>query len=330
MVEIKELLPEQKQDLMDFLREWCPDHPELSKGDIFDWIIADNFVALNDGKIVGYLSHLHQNVIRGGETFKVGWGTSIVINMSDNDIRKQAGRGLLTKAEENLPYFGVGIIPTIVEPYKRRGHFVRDDGSMMYARFLQPKRALQFLGMNKALAIPLKIINLVFRMHTPPRPMENISTITSFDKAHDPIWEKYLKEHEMYGERTAEYLNHKLKQPDRDYSCRISKSRVTGEVDGYIIWRFAKHGAKDLSVFKICDLVGSETAKRNLLLTANLYLKESGRKPDSIIAMSSKKDRHIYRYAGMYLAKPYLYMTPPRYDSKMHITFFDSDLDNLW
>jgi len=41
-------------------------------------------------------------------------------------------------------------------------------------------------------------------------------------------------------------------------------------------------------------------------------------------------DKKTYKKAGMCISKPYPITMRPHITAKMHISFFDSDLENLW
>jgi hypothetical protein len=49
-----------------------------------------------------------------------------------------------------------------------------------------------------------------------------------------------------------------------------------------------------------------------------------------VVALSSYVDELFYRKAGLYISNPHVVTLPPKITAKMHVTFFDADLDNLW
>lgn len=92
---------------------------------------------------------------------------TLVLNMSDSKVRKQAGQELLGRCENNPPlqYSAVGVVPAREEPYKRCGHVVRRDCSKMYARFLNPAKALKYLGKSSIYASVIKLADVFCPKH---------------------------------------------------------------------------------------------------------------------------------------------------------------------
>ena len=328
-VEIHELEENQIEELLQFLRKWGADHPELGEGSIIRWQKCFRFVALHDGRIVGYIGQISHDFKYGEHAsaagiLKVGWGVTLVLDMSDDKLRKKAGRGLLSRCENNPPYLftGVGVVPTIEEPYKRRGYAIRRDSSKMYARFSRPRKALNYLGKPIYYAPILKMANLIYKSRTSFN-NSRLRKIEQFDPAWDSLWDDFLsRQYDLYGVRNAEYLNYKLSQPNRSYHVYVHDD------GGYIIFRLAIHRIRDLKLVKICDLLGQERAKFELIGPAMKFNLEQ----DSygIIALGSVEDEAIYRNAGLYISRPYPIALRKDIAEKMHVTFFDSDLDNLW
>lgn len=328
-VTIQDFQESQMDELLGFLTEWSPDHPELGEGDIIRWQKCHRFVAIHKGRIVGYIAQIPHEFKFGkagnGEgTEPFGWAVTLVLNMSDNNVRKKAGRGLLSRCENNPPllYSGVGMVPEVEEPYKRRGHSIRTDCAKMYSRFQRPVKTLKYMGKSTALAPFLALANF---LKGAPRKVRfgEMTQITEFKPEWDDQWDRILSEqHELYGIRDAEYLNYKLAQPNRDYHVYTHSS------GGYIVYRHAQHRVRDLNLVKVCDLVGTDEAKADLLTLAVDLARE--KKAYGIVALGSVDEELIYRKAGLYLSKPYHMAVQPKITAKVHISFFDSDLDNLW
>ncbi|MEA3296715.1 MAG: hypothetical protein U9R56_02490 [candidate division Zixibacteria bacterium] len=328
-VEIVELNEAQIDELLAFLTEWSPEHPELGEGSIIRWQNCFRFVALHNGRIVGYMAQIPHEFKYGPKSGNdgiehIGWAVTLVLNLSDDQIRKQAGRGLLTKCENNPPwqYTGVGMVPEVEKPYKRRGHAIRRDCSRMYTRFLNARKALAYVGKSTLFAPAVGLAN-AFNRTTRKMKWGKVTNITRFEPEWDQKWDKLLSEqHELYGIRDAEYLNYKLAQPNRDYHV------YTHSHNGYIIFRHAVRRVGDLNLVKVCDLVGTPEAKADLL-TLPVKLAYDV-KAYGIVAMGSYDEEKSYRKAGLYISKPYPIAMHPHITAKMHISFFDSDLDNLW
>ena len=331
-VEISEFKESQIDELLSFLKKWAPEHPELATGDILRWQRSNNFIASYRGKIVGYIGQIPYDFKYGKPSHRegiehFGWGVTLTLNLSNDNIRKKAGRGLLDRCENNPPliFAGAGVIPTIEEPYKRRGHQIRRDCCRMYARFENPKKVLKYLSVPHFLAPLIKLTNLFRRVWIPidDELIENINWIDRFESRWDHIWDRTLcRQYELYGIRNAEYLNHKLSQPNREYSA------FWDSAGGYIILRKAIHPLQSLTLIKVCDLVGTSDSKKRLLRIGMKYLYHE--KADGIVALGSAQDRKIYRSVGMYISKPYPVCLHKSIKAKIHISFFDSDLDNLW
>jgi hypothetical protein len=328
---ISEFHESQMDELLSFLSRWSADHPELGQGDIVRWQQCYRFVAIHNDRIVGYIAQIphdfkygHLSGRTGIEHF--GWAVSLVLDMSDDDIRKKAGRRLLKRCEDNSPllYSGAGMVPAVEDVYRRRGHRIRRDCCKMYARFTRPVKALRYLARPVAYAPLIKLANMFHPVKATRQDLTgNVTWIENFSPSYDSRWDDILRnQYELYGVRTAEYLNYKLSQPNREYYVFYNRN------GGYIILRTAKHPLKDLVLVKICDLVGLNWIKPQLLGLAMQYFHHSG--ADGIVALSSTKDEKLYHEAGMYISKPYPICLHKSITAKVHISFFDSDLDNLW
>jgi hypothetical protein len=328
-VEIRQLEHGQLGDLLNFLTKWAPDHPELGEGEIIRWQRCHKFVAFHDGRIVGYVGQIPHEFRFGrgkrkSESIMVGWGVTLVLDTSDDQIRKKAGRMLLARCENNPPlvFAGVGVVPAIEGPYRRRGHAVRRDCCNMYSRFIKPSRPLQYLRKSPIYVPPIRVANLFLKAKRASR-IGSAEKIERFKDEWDAIWDRHLSEqYELYGVRNAAYLNYKLSQPNRDYRVYVYGS------SGYIVFRIARHRIRDLKLTKICDLVGSYKEKLDLLSLAVDFAYRSD--SHGIVAISSVDDESMFRKAGLYISRSYPVMMPRDMTAKMHVTFFDSDLDNLW
>ena len=331
-VKISEFHSSQFDELLSFLRRLEPNHPELHDGKILQWQKCHKFVALHNGKIVGYIGQIPHDFRYGELSYRlglehIGWGVTLVLDLSDNGIRKKAGRLLLARCENNPPlmFAGVGVIPTIESVYRRRGHVIRRDCCKLYGCFRNPERALAYLSKPVFWGRLIKVANFVFRIKSLLKKdlTNRVKWIDRFEPAWDDTWERILyHRYALYGTRNAEYLNYKLSQPNREYYVFYH----TG--GGYIILRTAIHPTRNLNLVKICDLVGSDHIRRQLLGLAMQYFHHSD--VDGIVALSSVKDRRLYRSVGMYIAKAYPVCLHKSIKAKIHVSFFDSDLDNLW
>ncbi len=332
------LTPEWERAALDFLREQTVEHPELADAALHKWQRADRFVVIHENKVVGYVGQIPQE-FRGsdGQVFKFGFGTALQPDMTHgDDLRKASGRALLYVLENNDPwrFAGAGMIPSVIPVYERRGHTIKREDVKMYARLFKPDRVLQYFQSKATwshwrkgalIAFPIRVANAIMPLRTKHRGIESIN---AFLESWDGIWKRYLDEqYDLFHVRNAEYLNHKLAQPKREYISAIHKSG-DGTVDGYIVFRLARHPKGVLNLLKICDVVGSPEAKVELMSFANSHT--VGEDLDGITAMSSQRDQGLFRKAGLYVAKPYPILLPKGVDKEVHVSFFDSDLDNLW
>lgn len=325
---------EEFKELLEFFKRWAPDHPELSKGLITKWQNGDHFISRYKGKIVGYITQIPQIFKYGLTQSKsgienIGWGVTLILDMSElgkqpSLVRAAITHELLSKCENNPPliHCGVGMIPEILKTYQRRGMILRDDCLNMYARFIKPKKALAFLKQKSYLSYPFGILNYLFPIKINDGG-KNIFEISRFDEEFDSTWDSILsKKYELYGMRNAEYLNYKISQPEKNYHIYLH------EHGGYVIFRYAEHLTKDLKIVKICDLVGDNRIRYELLKVPLYFAVKNG--AYAVVSISSKCDSTLYRSVGMYVKKTYLLALRPPITAKMHVTFFDADLDNLW
>ena len=135
--------------------------------------------------------------------------------------------------------------------------------------------------------------------------------------------------YELYGARNADYLNYKLAQPTRDYRAFVHRDPA-GTVDGYIVFRRARHRARDLDLVKVCDLVGDDRAQRDLLVEVTRFVEAEATGTYGIVALSGAADRGVFRSAGLWVARPYPVVVAAPVAGRMRVSFFDSDLDDLW
>jgi hypothetical protein len=328
---VEELKESDIGELLTFLARWSPDHPELGQGEIVRWQKCRRWIFRYHGEIIGYIAQIPQ-LYRYGKpsgqhgTEAIGWGVTLVLDQSpDSERRRSASvHELLSKVEQNPPWqFGaVGVVPEIEEPYRRRGHVVRRDCSMMFARPMKAAPLLRYFGKSTLLAPAVSVAGALIPA-TRRVSSEKLERIFAFDPVWDDLWDRTMSDQfELYGTRTAEYLNYKLSQPEREYEAW---RHVDG---GYIIFREARHRVKDLCLLKICDLVASDAAARDLLALAVARAYE--RRVYGIVALGAQSEKSRYRQVGLYIARPYPVTLPPTISARIRITFFDSDLDNLW
>jgi hypothetical protein len=262
---------------------------------------------------------------------QIGWGITLVLDMSDDTTRKAAGRGLLQACEEapGLRYAAVGVVPAIEPAYLRRGHQIRRDANNYYARFFRPTKALTYWNRSAAWAPLLTAANLLRPAATTPR-FGTLEPITRFAPEWDGIWDGLMRrQYEVFGKRDAEFLNYKLAQPNRRYFAVLHRDG-TGAIDGYVVYRRAKHRVKDMDLVKICDFVGTSTAKRDLFADAMRFARREGAGAYGIVGLGSVADAREFRAAGLYVVRPYPVVLAADVTGRPRVTFFDSDLDNLW
>jgi hypothetical protein len=157
-----------------------------------------------------------------------------------------------------------------------------------------------------------------------------LEAITRFLPEWDGIWDRLLKaQYELYGMRDAAFLNYKLAQPNRTYFTFLHRDRA-GAIDGFVVYRRAQHHVKDMDLVKVCALVGTRTARQDLLAEAMRFALEDARGTYGIVGLSSVKDAAEFRSAGMYVTRPYPVVLAAGVAGAIRVDFFDSDLDNLW
>jgi hypothetical protein len=320
-------------ETLSMMRRWSPDHPELGERSLYDWQRCARFVALSGGKVVGQIGQVsHQFRYGDGRPpVQLGWGITLVLDMSDDPVRKAAGRQLLKACEDapGLKYAAVGVVPAIEPAYERRGHQVKRDSSAYYARFFEPAKVLAYWNKPVALAPLVRVANAVMRPRTAPR-HGTLERITKFLPEWDATWDALLKgRYEFYGYRDAAFLNYKLAQPNRQYSAFLHRDRA-GTIDGFVVYRRARHRVKDLDLVKVCALAGTGTALRDLLAESMRFALEEASGTYGIVGLSAASDAPEFRSAGMYVARPYPVVVAAGVEGKIRVDFFDSDLDNLW
>jgi hypothetical protein len=325
--------PQHLEPILELMRRWSPDHPELAEPSLYAWQRCARFVALAGDRVVGQIcqiAHEYRSATRAPQ--QIGWGITLVLDMSDDGIRKAAGRQLLAACENapGLHYAAVGVVPAIEPAYLRRGHQLTRDSSRYFARFFEPKKALAYWNKPEWAAPALALANVVMR---PSSRVEHGSfqAITEFDPAWDATWDRLLKaRYDLAGARTADYLNYKLRQPRREYHVYLHRDKQ-GTIDGYIVFRRARHLTRDLDLVKVCDFVGAEPAVSDLLTVAMAYAfaaRERG--TYGIVGLSGVEDTAMFRRAGLWVARPYPVVLAAPVQGRIRVSFFDSDLDDLW
>ena len=315
------------------MRKWSPDHPELGEKSLYDWQRCTRYLAMFGDEVVGHIAQVaHEfRYADGRPSVTLGWGITLVINMSEDAVRKAAGRLLLKACEEapGVKYAAVGVVPTIEPAYLRRGHQIVRDASSYFARFFRPEKALAYWGKPTWLAPFGKLAGLVWRPDTTIR-HGALEPVSQFLTEWDGIWDGLLKhQYEFYGVRNADFLNYKLAQPNRQYFTFVHKD-TSGIVDGYIIYRRAKHLVKDMDLVRVCDMVGSRTARQDLLAKAMEFALKDSPGTYGIVGLSSALDEQSFKSAGMFVTRKYPVVLAAGVAGQVRVTLFDSDLDNLW
>lgn len=317
------------EETLRLLRESNPDHPEVASRELFEWQKYERFLTLFQGRVAGYIARIHQAFWHKGTSINIGFGVTLILDVSNFTVKTFAGTALLDRLLDNssLKYAAVGIVPEIEQSYIRRGYAIDRDSLRMFARFFFPLNALKYLKKSPNLALPIKIINRF--MPTIRRIRSgSIEQIDRFDPEWDETWRRILSEqYEFYGDRSASFINYKMSQPGKSYLSCVHRDHG-GVIDGYIVYRESFHKVKDLKLVRICDLVGTDSAKINLLSHAVRFARGSG--VDGIVAISSNRDRKVYRRCGLWISQRYPIVLDPEIKARAHITFFDSDLDSLW
>lgn len=315
------------------MRKWSPDHPELGERSLYDWQRCRRYLALAGGKVVGQIGQVEHEFryADGRPSVKLGWGITLVLDMSDDATRKASGRQLLKACEDapGLKYAAVGVVPIIEPAYLRRGHQINRDANNYYARFFAPRKALAYWKKPAALGPFIKLANSMLRPQTRVR-FGTLEAITRFLPEWDTIWDNLMKQqYELYGKRDAEFLNYKLAQPNRTYYTFLHRDPA-GAIDGFIVYRRAKHLVKDMDLVKICAVVGSRTAKQDMLAEAMRFAVNDATGTYGIVGLSSALDAQEFKSTGMYVVRPYPVVLAAGIEGQIRVDFFDSDLDNLW
>ncbi len=333
-VRVVPFTPQHLEPVLELMRRWSPDHPELAERSLIEWQRCARYVALDGERVVGQICQVSHE-FRYNDTrasVPVGWGITLVLDMSDDATRKAAGRQLLATCENapGLKYGAVGVVPTIEPAYLRRGHRLTRDSSAYFARFFRPEKALAYWNKPTWLAPGIHAANAVLRARRPS--IEgSVERITQFDAAWDATWNRLLRgRYELAGVRTADYLNYKLAQPRRAYHAYVHRD-AAGAVDGYVVFRRAKHLTRDLDVVRICDFAGSDAALDMLLAKATEFAREEqSRGTYGIVGLSAMSDAATFKRAGLWIQRPYPVVLAGGVDGAVRVSFFDSDLDDLW
>ncbi len=316
-------------EVLAFLKKWTADHPELSDRSAFQWQKYVRSLAILNGRIVGHVAQVPQTMIYRKERLNVGWGASFVLDTSNPIVQAFAGTALLDKVTLNpeLKFAAIGIRREIEEPFQRRGFKVVRGPLRMYMRPLDPIKILRYLEKPLWLSPFLKLGNLASFIST-KRIDKGIIEIERFEPEWDSVWESFLAEcSEFHGERTAGYLNFKLSQPGKQYSSHLYLG-ATGHPDGYVIYRRATHPIKALCLIKIVDLVGSPEAKRKL--ASHVMSLANDTDVAGVVSLSSAEDGWLLFRSGMWIKRLFPVALPASINGRMYLSFFDSDLDDLW
>lgn len=317
-----------EQGVLELFRTFSPDHPELADIKNFRWQKCMRYIAILGERVIGHIAQLPGTMYVKHTPCEVGWGATLIVSNENPVLQTFSGTKLLDQVttKSALPFAAVGVVPEIEASHRRRGYHINRMHLRMYSRLLRPSRALKFMKMPTLLALPINVLNLIFRGKN-----SNSSTLKSvsrFEPEWDSLWLAILMEQNTnFTARTAEYLNYKISQPDKQYKCFLHLDR-NGRPDGYIVYRVGRHRTKNLELLRVCDLVGGSEAKSDLLYHAVNNGKKSG--VDGIVALASCQDAGLYRAAGMWVGRPYTIVLPWELTGRTQVTFFDSDLDNLW
>ena len=321
------------EETLALMRRWSPDHPELAERPLYDWQRCTRYLAMQDGRVVGHIAQIRHEFryADGRPSVYLGWGITLVVDSASDDVRKASGRGLLKACEDapGVKYAAVGVVPAIEPAYLRRGHQIQRDGACYYARFFRPGKALAYWKKSTTLAPFLSLANAVLRPGTRAR-FGTLEPIASFRSEWDATWDELLRrQYEVYGRRDADFLNYKLAQPGRAYTTLLHRD-TSGTVDGYIVFRRARHRARDLDLVKVCDFVATPTAQRDLLAAAMAYALTDAKGTYGIVGLSGVEDRAAFRSTGMWVARSYPVVLAGGVAGRFRVDFFDSDLDDLW
>jgi hypothetical protein len=325
--------PQHTDAVLALMRRWSPDHPELAERSLLEWQRCTRYVAMRGEDVVGQICQVaHEfRYSDARPSVPVGWGITLVLDMSDDATRKAAGRQLLAACENapGLKYGAVGVVPMIEPAYLRRGHRLTRDSSAYFARFFRPEKALAYWQKPTWLAPAVQMGNL---LNWPSGgTTDALERIERFDPAWDATWDRLLRgRYELSGTRTADYLNYKLAQPRREYHAYVHRDG-RGAVDGYAVWRRAKHLTRDLDVVKLCDFVGTSGALDALFAAAVRFARdEQARGTYGIVALSAMEDAPALKRAGLWVRRPYPVVLAGGVEGRVRVSFFDSDLDDLW
>ncbi|HRQ78685.1 MAG TPA: hypothetical protein PLY94_08795 [Gemmatimonadaceae bacterium] len=325
--------PGHTEAVLELMRKWSPDHPELAERSLIEWQRCARYVALAGDRVVGQICQVPHEFRYADQrpAVRVGWGITLVLDMSDDAIRKAAGRQLLATCEtaEGLKYGAVGVVPIIEPAYIRRGHRLTRDSSAYFARFFKPAKALAYWQKPTWLAPGLHAANLLQPARTGSS--AKLERITRFDAAWDGTWDRLLRaRYEFAGTRTADYLNYKLAQPRREYHAYVHRA-ADGVPDGYVVFRRARHLTRDLDVVKICDFVAHDGNVDALLAAAMRFAQDERRTGTyGIVGLSAMVDAAAMRRAGLWVRRPSPVVLAGGVEGAVRVSFFDSDLDDLW
>ncbi len=124
------------------MRHWSPDHPELGERSLYDWQRCSRYLALAGGKVVGHIAQIaHEFRYANGRTpVKLGWGITLVLDMSDDATRKAAGRQLL-KACEDAPGLNYAAVVREILPARKGPGVLEETGGPRAPRHARERGA---------------------------------------------------------------------------------------------------------------------------------------------------------------------------------------------
>ncbi len=168
---------------LEFLTKFSPDHPELGDRALFLWQKCQRYLTFSGGRIVGHMAVIPQQFFIERVKTTIGWGATLVLDMTDFAVKTFAGTALLERCfnDPSYIYAGVGIVPEIEPAYKRLNYVICRDSIRMFARFFNPHVALKYYDKSPLFSIPMKAINLVKRP-SKQAIYGNIFEISQFDE----------------------------------------------------------------------------------------------------------------------------------------------------
>ena len=251
MIKVVEYEDEYWGKLCEFFKINAPRHPELRNRKVFDWERGRKRIVLSSGRIVGFANVMNH------------WGTKILVDRSNDIIRKIAGGAILNDIIDDY-YAAVGLTDEIIPAYKKRGLKIDYNLCKMYSVFFTSK-PLEHLGIGKIwvkILYPIiKIINYVFMKR------------------------------QFVLKPTIINDTHKTKQPGKKYYLY---ELVGGS---YIIFRNSIHPKTGMNLCRICETSGE---KELISAVVNWAKSEDC---DGVVAYDSPRMWKSYFNAGMWLRR---------------------------